>query len=86
MPTASQRLPNSEAERLCLLGVDAVDLYALGDTPGQLASDIGDLAELAEGLVLYAQLLEATLVVGRSTDVPEIRRAARETAAAWRRR
>lgn len=78
--------PPEEAERLCLDGIDLVDLYSAGER------DVSGYAENpVEAVVLYAQLLEATILTlyagaRQPTDVPAIRAAAKESARAWRKR
>lgn len=68
----------ADAEAACLAGIDAVGAYCAGGPPA---------AESVEGVILYATMLEATLIVtSGGADIPAIRAAARETAAMWRRR
>lgn len=80
------RIEPAEAERLCLDGIDLVDLYSNGEP------DVSGYADNpVEAVVLYAQLLEATILTLYSaahspTDVPAIRAAAKDSARAWRRR
>lgn len=75
-----------EAERLCLLGIDAAEAYGLDcwDVPQIIAAGDDSPEELIEGLILYNQLLIATLMIGRTSSPQEIARAARESATAWR--
>jgi hypothetical protein len=58
--TAAARLTPQQAERLCTDAIDAVTMYSTGE------ADAAELAELdptlLEGLVLYCQLLETTLI------------------------
>jgi len=84
MPTASARLDPAEAEKLCLLGVDAMTLYGLGDPPGVQASDPGELARLAEGVLLASDLLVLLVCALRESSVGEVHRALREMAGSWR--
>lgn len=76
-------ITREQAEALCLSAIDSMDLIGMGETPQDVtASD--DPVAIVQGLVLYAQILEATILVTRGSDISEIRAAARSTATAWR--
>lgn len=50
------RIEPADAERLCLDAIDLVELFSLGEDVGSAATP-----DTVTGLVLYCQLLEATL-------------------------
>lgn len=79
------RAANAETEQLALDGITLVEIYS------EDASTDGMSGEDVEGVILYAQLLEAMIVAlyaggGTDTGADEIRKAARTTASAWRKR
>jgi hypothetical protein len=80
--TAAKRIAElTPAERghLTLDAIEALDNIDSGEwTVADAHALLGD--ELAQGVVLYANLLEATLVMTRGADVPEIRESCRTTA------
>ena len=81
-------LDGAAGERLCLLGVDAVDLYAReGWTAADILSTSG--VDAVEGLILLAQCLMAMMTVqgaatGNPIDPASILPAARRSAGLWR--
>lgn len=85
MNAAEQGIDREECEALTLSAIDNLELVALGETPAAVVAAGGAL-DAVRGLMLYAQLLETSIVVMRGTDVPEIRAAARTTSRAWRTR
>lgn len=81
------RQANAETEGLTLAGVDLVELYSIGMDVTDLGRDPDDI----EGVILYAQLLEATIAVlynaiQDTREIAAIRDAARESATMWRKR
>lgn len=84
---AAQIAENERRETACLNGITAVRLYSQdGAAPADLVDTLTDAQELLEGLILYAQLLEATMSVANNTDPVKVRRAAEASAAMWRTR
>lgn len=70
------------AEQACKDGIDLVELYTLGE-PLPTAPTSADL----EAVILYATLLEASLMVIQTpATIDNVRDAARETAGRWRKR
>jgi len=58
--TAASRLTPQQAERLCTDAIDAITMYSTGEAT---AAELADLdPKLLEGMALYAQLLETTII------------------------
>jgi hypothetical protein len=58
--TAASRLTPEQAERLCKDAIDAITMYSTGEAT---AAELAELdPSLLEGIVLYAQLLETTII------------------------
>lgn len=58
--TAASRLTPEQAERLCKDAIDAITMYSTGEAT---AAELADLdPTLLEGITLYAQLLETTII------------------------
>lgn len=78
-----------EGERLCLLGIDAAELYASQEWSAADLLVVTDPAETIEGLLLLIQCLQAMMTVqaaatGSPIDPASILPAARKSAALWR--
>lgn len=86
MITPAQWAENERREHAAQDGIAAVELYGDGATPSDLAEDLPAALALMEGVMLYAQLLETTLMIVRQTDPPALRKAACQSASMWRTR
>lgn len=81
------RAANERRERLCQDGIAAVEMFSAGEPPAALLTgDATKDAELMEGVILYAHLLEAILNMPEhgNIDPRETRRASKVSATLWR--
>lgn len=83
---AAQIAENERREQACIEGITAVRLYSEDTPAAELARDQADAVALLEGVILYAQLLEATLTKACNTHPLAIRTAAEASAGKWRTR